>query len=37
MSVHFQREIERVKKDILALCAIVEEQVKTVHSPPVFL
>ena len=28
MSVHLQREIERLKKDILALCAIVEEQVQ---------
>ncbi len=28
MSVHLQREIERVKKSILALCAIVEDQVQ---------
>jgi phosphate transport system protein len=28
MSVHLQREIERVKKGILALCAIVEDQVQ---------
>jgi phosphate transport system protein len=28
MSVHLQREIERVKKDILALCTIVEDQVQ---------
>ena len=28
MSVHLQREIERVKKHILALCAIVENQVQ---------
>jgi len=28
MSVHLQREIERVKKNILALCAIVEDQVQ---------
>lgn len=28
MSVHLQREIERVKKDILAISAIVEEQVQ---------
>jgi phosphate transport system protein len=28
MSVHLQREIDRVKKDILALCAIVENQVQ---------
>ena len=28
MSVHLQREIERVKKEILALCAIVEDQVQ---------
>jgi phosphate transport system protein len=27
MSVHLQREIEQVKKNILALCAIVEDQV----------
>ena len=33
MSVHLQREIERVKKGILALSAIVEEQVqRAVHS-----
>jgi phosphate transport system protein len=29
MSVHLQREIERVKKSLLALCAIVEDQVQT--------
>jgi phosphate transport system protein len=29
MSVHLQREIERVKQSILALCAIVEDQVQT--------
>jgi len=29
MSVHLQREIEQVKKSILALCAIVEDQVQT--------
>jgi phosphate transport system protein len=29
MSVHLQREIERVKKSILALSAIVEDQVQT--------
>jgi phosphate transport system protein len=29
MSVHLQREIERVKKNILALCAIVEDQVQS--------
>ncbi|MBN1396316.1 MAG: phosphate signaling complex protein PhoU [Pirellulales bacterium] len=28
MSVHLQRAIEQVKKDILALCGIVEEQVQ---------
>lgn len=28
MSVHLQREIDRVKKSILALCAIVEDQVQ---------
>ncbi|MCE5268708.1 MAG: phosphate signaling complex protein PhoU [Planctomycetaceae bacterium] len=28
MSVHLQREIEKLKKSILALCAIVEEQVQ---------
>jgi phosphate transport system protein len=28
MSVHLQREIDRVKKGILALCAIVEDQVQ---------
>ena len=28
MSVHLQREIERVKKSILALSAIVEDQVQ---------
>ena len=28
MSVHLQREIERVKKNILAVCAIVEDQVQ---------
>lgn len=28
MSVHLQREIERVKKGILAVCAIVEDQVQ---------
>lgn len=28
MSVHLQREIEQLKKNILALCAIVEEQVQ---------
>jgi phosphate transport system protein len=28
MSVHLQREIERVKKSILAICAIVEDQVQ---------
>ena len=28
MSVHLQREIERLKKGILALCAIVEDQVQ---------
>ncbi len=28
MSVHMQREIERVKKSLLALCAIVEDQVQ---------
>jgi phosphate transport system protein len=28
MSIHLQREIERVKKSILALCAIVEDQVQ---------
>ena len=28
MSVHLQREIDRVKKNILALCAIVEDQVQ---------
>jgi phosphate transport system protein len=29
MSVHLQREIERLKKSILALCAIVEDQVQS--------
>jgi len=29
MSVHLQREIDRVKKSILALCAIVEDQVQS--------
>ena len=28
MSIHLQREIERVKKSILTLCAIVEDQVQ---------
>lgn len=28
MSVHLQREIERLKKNLLALCALVEEQVQ---------
>ncbi len=28
MSIHLQREIDRVKKSILALCAIVEDQVQ---------
>jgi phosphate transport system protein len=28
MSVHLQREIDRVKKSLLALCAIVEDQVQ---------
>jgi phosphate transport system protein len=28
MSVHLQREIERLKKSLLSLCAIVEEQVE---------
>ncbi len=28
MSVHLQREIGRVKQSILALCAIVEDQVQ---------
>jgi len=28
MSVHLQREIEQVKKSILALCAVVEDQVQ---------
>ena len=28
MSIHLQREIEKVKKSILALCAIVEDQVQ---------
>jgi phosphate transport system protein len=27
MSVHLQREMERLKKDVLSLCALVEEQV----------
>jgi phosphate transport system protein len=29
MSVHLRREIENLKKDLLSLCAIVEEQVQT--------
>ena len=29
MSVHLQREIDRVKKSILALCAIVDDQVQS--------
>jgi phosphate transport system protein len=29
MSIHLQREIERLKKHLLSLCAIVEEQVAT--------
>jgi len=29
MAVHLQREIDRVKKSILALCAIVEDQVQS--------
>ena len=28
MSVHLQREIERVKKSLLALCTMVEDQVQ---------
>ena len=28
MSVHLQREIERIKKAILSLCGLVEEQVQ---------
>lgn len=28
MSIHLQREIERLKKSLLALCAVVEEQVQ---------
>jgi phosphate transport system protein len=28
MSVHLQREIEELKKHILAICALVEEQVQ---------
>lgn len=29
MSVHLQREIERIKKNLLSLCALVEEQVQS--------
>jgi phosphate transport system protein len=29
MSVHLQREIERLKKHLLSLCAVVEDQVQT--------
>jgi phosphate transport system protein len=33
MSVHLQREIDRLKKRLLSICALVEEQVETaVHS-----
>jgi len=29
MSVHLQRQIERLKRDLLSLCAVVQEQVET--------
>ncbi len=29
MSIHLQREIERLKKSLLSLCAVVEDQVQT--------
>ena len=33
MSVHLQREIDRLKNHVLSLCAIVEDQVQMAVRP----